>query len=178
MKSLCMQALLPGYRIAMETYMTAVHDLSNRLLLLIAIALQLPTDFFLQFYDKPMMYLRPLHYSPQVSLPDEVTTLLPPHMPNAQSAICSLSLCHVGATVFLPMYNPDSCSRRSHSLHDVPVYATMKMESATNNKHAADRPTVVSTYLLFPLSCGCLPIPSFPVNVSFSSNNTVPTGTQ
>lgn len=72
-----MQALLPGYKAAMETYMAAVHGLSNRLLLLIAIALQLPSDFFLQFYDKPMMYLRPLHYSPQVSLPEEVTTLLP-----------------------------------------------------------------------------------------------------
>ena len=72
-----MQALLPGYKAAMEAYMAAVHHLSNRLLLLIAIALQLPTDFFLQFYDKPMMYLRPLHYSSQVSLPDEVTTLLP-----------------------------------------------------------------------------------------------------
>ena len=57
--------------------MAAVHALSNRLLLLIAIALQLPSDFFLQFYDKPMMYLRPLHYSPQVSLPEEVTTRLP-----------------------------------------------------------------------------------------------------
>lgn len=70
-----MQALLPGYKAAMEAYMAAVHGLSNRLLLLIAIALQLPSDFFLQFYDKPMMYLRPLHYSPQVSLPEEVTTL-------------------------------------------------------------------------------------------------------
>lgn len=57
--------------------MAAVHGLSNRLLLLIAIALQLPSDFFLQFYDKPMMYLRPLHYSPQVSLPEEVTIRLP-----------------------------------------------------------------------------------------------------
>ncbi|KAL3133076.1 hypothetical protein ABBQ38_006978 [Trebouxia sp. C0009 RCD-2024] len=65
------EALLPGYKAAMETYMAAVHGLSNRLLLLIAIALQLPSDFFLQFYDKPMMYLRPLHYSPQVSLPEE-----------------------------------------------------------------------------------------------------------
>lgn len=99
-----MQALLPGYKLAMETYMAAVHDLSNRLLLLIAIALQLPTDFFLQFYDKPMMYLRPLHYSPQVSLPDEVTTLLPP---NAWPTICSLMSCLVGVCVLLPMYNLD-----------------------------------------------------------------------
>lgn len=74
-----MQALLPGYKAAMEAYMAAVHHLSNRLLLLIAIALQLPTDFFLQFYDKPMMSLRPLHYSPQVSLPAEASPfLLPP----------------------------------------------------------------------------------------------------
>ena len=89
-----MQALLPGYKVAMETYMAAVHELSNRLLLLLAIALQLPTDFFLQFYDKPMMYLRPLHYSPQVSLPDEVTSLLAPHTPTAQPTICSPCWCY------------------------------------------------------------------------------------
>lgn len=96
--ALCMQALLPGYKAAMETYMAAVHSLSNRLLLLIAIALQLPTDFFLQFYDKPMMYLRPLHYSPQVSLPDEVTTLLCTHTPHAQARTCRL-VCHFGTTM-------------------------------------------------------------------------------
>lgn len=84
--------------------MAAVHSLSNRLLLLIAIALQLPTDFFLQFYDKPMMYLRPLHYSPQVSLPDEVTTLPCTHTPHAQPTTCRLVLCHFVTLVLLPMY--------------------------------------------------------------------------
>ena len=87
----------------METYMAAMHDLSNRLLLLFAIALQLPRGFFLQFYDKPMMYLRPLHYSPQVSLPDEVSTLLLPHTSNAQLTLCSLTSCCVGVPVFLAL---------------------------------------------------------------------------
>ena len=72
MWSWLLQALLPGYKAAMQSYMAAMHDLPNRLLPLIAIALKLPTDFFDMYYDKPMMSLRPLHYSAQVSLPDEV----------------------------------------------------------------------------------------------------------
>ena len=70
--------------------MAAVHDLSNRLLFLIAIALQLPTDFFLQFYDKPMLALRPLHYSPQVSLPDEVCSIV--HLFQLQNVVLSSRL--------------------------------------------------------------------------------------
>ena len=56
----------------MLAYRSAVHGLSNRLLLLFAIALDLPLHFFDPYFDKPMMMLRPLHYSAQVSLPDEV----------------------------------------------------------------------------------------------------------
>ena len=56
----------------MLAYRAAVHGLSNRLLLLFAIALDLPLHFFDAYFDKPMMMLRPLHYSAQVSLPEEV----------------------------------------------------------------------------------------------------------
>lgn len=65
------EGLLPGYKAAMQAYMDAIRGLADRLLPLIAIALQLPTDFFDMYFDKPMASLRPLHYSAQVSLPDE-----------------------------------------------------------------------------------------------------------
>ncbi len=73
-----LQGLLPGYKAAMQAYMNAIRGLADRLLPLIAIALQLPTDFFDMYFDKPMASLRPLHYSAQVSLPDEVCPALPP----------------------------------------------------------------------------------------------------
>jgi len=72
-----LQGLLPGYKAAMQAYMDAIRGLADRLLPLIAIALQLPTDFFDMYFDKPMASLRPLHYSAQVSLPDEVCPALP-----------------------------------------------------------------------------------------------------
>ena len=53
--------------------MDAVTALARRLLRIIAIALTLPPDFFLPQFDKPLAFLRPLHYSPQVSIPEEVT---------------------------------------------------------------------------------------------------------
>lgn len=56
----------------MQAYMDAVTALARRLLRVIAIALTLPPDFFLPQFDKPLAFLRPLHYSPQVSIPDEV----------------------------------------------------------------------------------------------------------
>ncbi|KAL0025138.1 hypothetical protein WJX77_002359 [Trebouxia sp. C0004] len=65
------EGLLPGYKAAMQAYMDAIRGLANRLLPLIAIALQLPTDFFDMHFDKPMIALRPLHYSAQTFLPNE-----------------------------------------------------------------------------------------------------------
>jgi len=42
------------------------------LLPLIAMALRLPSNFFDQYFHKPIGTLRPLHYNAQMSLPDEV----------------------------------------------------------------------------------------------------------
>jgi len=75
-----LQGLLPGYKAAMQAYMDAICGLADRLLPLIAIALQLPTDFFDMHFDKPMIALRPLHYSAQTSLPDEVRCYLHGHV--------------------------------------------------------------------------------------------------
>ena len=60
----------------MQAYMEAVTGLARRLLRIIAIALTLPPDFFLPQFDKPLAFLRPLHYSPQVSIPEEVKFVL------------------------------------------------------------------------------------------------------
>ena len=61
----------------MQAYMAAMRGLADRLLPLIAKALNLPTDFFDMYFDKPMVSLRPLHYSPQVSDPDKARCYLP-----------------------------------------------------------------------------------------------------
>ena len=70
------QELLPGYKAAMQAYMDAVSGLGRRLLRVIALALSLPEDFFQAYFDKPLAFLRPLHYSAQVSLPEEVSSPL------------------------------------------------------------------------------------------------------
>ena len=71
-----MQALVPGYKAVMQAYMAAMRGLADRLLPLIASALNLPTDFFDMYFDKPMASLRPLHYSAQVSDPDKACCYL------------------------------------------------------------------------------------------------------
>ena len=127
---LCMQALLPGYKAAMEAYMAAVHGLSNRLLLLIAIELQLSSDFFLHFYDKPMMYLRPLHSSPHVSLPEEVTTRLPHtamHMQMSYSIYIQQTL------VQPPTYNSTVVQPFWHSTISYPVAGAC--QQSCNHRH-------------------------------------------
>ncbi len=70
-----LQALLPGYKAAMNNYMDLC-DLADRLLPLIAMALRLPSNFFDLYFHKPIGTLRPLHYNAQMSLPDEVCSYL------------------------------------------------------------------------------------------------------
>ena len=57
------QSLLPNYRETTETYMAAVEDLGFRMLPIIARSLGLPPDAFLPYFQKPMTFLRPLHYT-------------------------------------------------------------------------------------------------------------------
>uniref|UniRef100_A0A7S3QLD7 Fe2OG dioxygenase domain-containing protein n=2 Tax=Dunaliella tertiolecta TaxID=3047 RepID=A0A7S3QLD7_DUNTE len=63
--------LVPGYRASMEQYMRAMNELGHRLLRLLALGLGLPPDHFDRFFDRPMIFLRPLHYAPKVSAPSE-----------------------------------------------------------------------------------------------------------
>ena len=62
-----MQALLPGYRATTEAYMEAMTSLGLRLVSLLALALRLPKNFFDEKFKKPMIFLRPLHYTDDIS---------------------------------------------------------------------------------------------------------------
>ena len=47
-------------------------ELGRRLLRLLALCLDLPPGWFLDRFLKPIAILRPLHYSPKLSRPEEV----------------------------------------------------------------------------------------------------------
>lgn len=53
-------------------YFDAVTALGMRLLRLLALALNLEPEFFLPMFQRPMLFLRPLHYIPRRSQPDQV----------------------------------------------------------------------------------------------------------
>ncbi|KAK9915583.1 hypothetical protein WJX75_001145 [Coccomyxa subellipsoidea] len=65
------QELLPEYRRVSEAYFGAVTNLGMRLLRLLALALGLAPDYFLPMFGRPMLFLRPLHYIPRRSQPDQ-----------------------------------------------------------------------------------------------------------
>jgi hypothetical protein len=72
--SFYMQQLLPAFKQAMSTYFTAMTNLGMRLLPLFALALGLPPDHFLPLFTKPVLFLRPLHYTALKSEPEQVCT--------------------------------------------------------------------------------------------------------
>lgn len=59
----------------MQAYWKAVEQLGMQLVALLAEALGLDVEAFLKFFDKPMLHLRPLHYSSKRSVPDQVSTV-------------------------------------------------------------------------------------------------------
>jgi len=67
---------LPGFRAAMEAYFQAVTALGRSLLPSFALALDLPEDFFLNLYDRPLVNLRIMHYPPLpvVRMADQYST--------------------------------------------------------------------------------------------------------
>jgi isopenicillin N synthase-like dioxygenase len=54
----------PGFRDQMLAYQTALRELGNRVLAMLALSLELPADFFAQFYDMPNTTLGLLRYAP------------------------------------------------------------------------------------------------------------------
>ena len=57
----------------MQAYWDAVEHLGMQLIALLAEALGLDVEAFLKLFDKPMLHLRPLHYGPRRSVPDQVS---------------------------------------------------------------------------------------------------------
>ena len=66
------QDLLPGYRAAITAYFDALTALGFRLLHLLALSLDLEETYFDDKFRQPIALLRPLHYSPLLSAPDQV----------------------------------------------------------------------------------------------------------
>ena len=56
----------------MEAYYAGLLALGERVMRLIALTLELPEDWFVQRFTRPIAILRPLHYSARISKPEEV----------------------------------------------------------------------------------------------------------
>ena len=67
-----MQSLVPGFKTTMLAYHKACLECTMRIIRLLALALDLPANFFDKDFTHPIASLRPLHYMPSVSLPDQV----------------------------------------------------------------------------------------------------------
>ena len=57
----------------MEAYLNGAMEIGFRLLRLLALSLELPEEWFLERYKKPIALLRPLHYSAKLSKPEIVS---------------------------------------------------------------------------------------------------------
>jgi isopenicillin N synthase-like dioxygenase len=55
----------PGFRETMEAYFAAVHRLAGQVTHAVAMALELPEDYFDAWFTTPMVIMSPLHYPPQ-----------------------------------------------------------------------------------------------------------------
>lgn len=63
---------LPGFREPVEAYEAAMRAFCRRLLAPMALALDLPRDWFLPYFEQPTTFLRMLHYPPQArDAPDD-----------------------------------------------------------------------------------------------------------
>eukprot|EP00798_Chlamydomonas_sp_ICE-L_P028005 gene28005-31102_t len=63
--------ILPSYRTVTMEYFEAVNALGLRLIRLLALTLGLEATYFDSYFQPPMMVLRPLHYTAQISKPTD-----------------------------------------------------------------------------------------------------------
>jgi isopenicillin N synthase-like dioxygenase len=65
------EGLIPNYKSIVEEYIAEMRKLGMRVLKLLSLSLNLPPDYFDPFFQhRPMIALRPLHYAPVKSDPD------------------------------------------------------------------------------------------------------------
>ena len=67
------QERLPEFRPVMSAAFDGLYGLGRRALRLMALALDLPPTWFLDRFERPILTLRPLHYSATLSKPEEVS---------------------------------------------------------------------------------------------------------
>jgi isopenicillin N synthase-like dioxygenase len=70
---------MPWLREAMESYLGQTMDISRLLLKLFAISLDEDENFFLRYFNKPMMHTRLFHYPPQPPTSDDDEFGVAPH---------------------------------------------------------------------------------------------------
>lgn len=64
------EVLLPNFKATMNKYVDAMGVLGNRLIRLLALALDLPHDFFSSYFENPFYILRPVRYTEEISIVD------------------------------------------------------------------------------------------------------------
>jgi isopenicillin N synthase-like dioxygenase len=67
-----MQELVPNFRPVMTAYYDALMELGMRLMRMLALTLDLPRDWFVDRFEKPLGSVRPIHYSGRISQPNDV----------------------------------------------------------------------------------------------------------
>ena len=67
------QEQLPEFRRVMSETFDGLYALGRRALRLMALALDLPPNWFLDRFKRPILNMRPLHYSAALSKPEEVS---------------------------------------------------------------------------------------------------------
>jgi branched-chain amino acid transport system ATP-binding protein len=142
---------LPGFRTAVNAYEQAMHGFCLRLLPALALALDLPRDWFAPFFQQPTTFLRLLHYPPQApGSPDDAFGSAP-HTDYgfitilAQDAQGGLEVRrrHVAEGPADPGHLGGECRRHARPLDQ----RTLAIHAASGQELFRQRPLFVSVFL-------------------------------